>query len=237
MTELAPLLPWVFAVGAVVVLVGGFVLERKRRERIMTFALARGWAYAGEDSSLVDRWPGEPFGRGERRRARNVLTGQESGRAFTAFDYSYVTHSTDSKGHRRSSTQRYGVCVVAAPAPLGRVEVVPENVITRTADAIGLTPDIDLESDDFNRSFRIRARDAKLASDLLPPRTMEYLLAARPDAWRTAGPYLLSWHPGRLDPASVVRACAVLDRVIDGTPSFVWKDAGVRPAGGYDPQP
>jgi hypothetical protein len=31
---------------------------------------------------------------------------------------------------------------------------------------------------------------------------------------------------GRLDPAEVVRTCAVLGRVQDGIPGFVWKDAG-----------
>ena len=44
MTDFAPLLPWLFGLGVVAVLVGGFLLDRKRRERIMTFCLARGWS-------------------------------------------------------------------------------------------------------------------------------------------------------------------------------------------------
>lgn len=235
MTDLAPLLPWLFGAGVVAVLLGGFVLERKRRERLMAYALGRGWTYTGEDPTLVDRWPGEPFGRGDRQRATNVLTGHENGRSFTAFDFSYVTHSTDSKGNRTSSTHRFGVCVVPLPGYLGTVEVTPEDLFTRAAGAVGLVHDIDLESEDFNRRFRVRAGDAKLASDILPPRTMEYLLSVRPEAFRTCGMHVVSWHDGRLDPAEVVRTCAVLDRVIDGVPSFVWRDAGADP--GYAPPP
>lgn len=237
MTDLAPVLPWLFAVGAVAVVVGGFLLEQKRRERVMLFARNRGWRFVAEDPLLVDRWDGDPFGKGERRRARHVLTGVENGRPFTAFDYSYVTRSTDSKGHTSTTTHRFGVCAVPLPAPLGTVEVLPEDLFTRAAGAAGLLASIDLESEDFNRRFRVLASDRKLASDVLTPRTMHFLIAAQPEAWRLQGRHILSWHPGRLEPAEVVRTCALLGRVLDGIPSFVWKDAGARPASGYDPQP
>jgi hypothetical protein len=237
MNGLAPLLPWLFGLAVVAVLVGGFVLERKRRERLMLFALKRGWQYVGEDPGLTDRFAGTPFGRGDRRRARNVLTGEESGRPFTAFDYSYETHSTDSKGNRTTTTHRFGVCVVPLPGPLGVVEVTPEGMFSRAAGAVGLTSDIDLESEDFNRMFRVRADDRKLASDVLTPRLMHFLVSVRPAAWRLQGRHILSWHTGRLDPAEVVRTCAVLCRVVEGIPSFVWKDADPGAASGYDRRP
>lgn len=237
MTGLAPLLPWLFGLGVVAVLVGGFLLERKRRERLMLFAVKRGWQYVAEDPTLADRYAGTPFGRGDRRRARNVLTGEESGRRFTAFDYSYETHSTDSKGNRTTQTHRFGICVVPLPGPLGVVEVTPEGMFARAAGAVGLTSDIDLESEDFNRRFRVRAEDRKLASDVLTPRTMHFLESVRPEAWRLQGRHILSWHTGRLDPAGVVRTCAVLCRVVEGIPSFVWKDAEPGAASGYDRRP
>ena len=236
MADLGPLLPVLFGVGVVAVLAVGFVLERKRRERLLQFVLMRGWTYAGEDPSLVDRWPGEPFGRGDRRRARNVLTGIESGRPFTAFDYSFQTHSTDSKGHRTTTTHNWTVVVVPMPGWLGGVQVVPESVLDRVAGAVGLMQDIDLESEDFNRRFRVSASSPKLASDILTPRTMEYLLAMDAEAWRTCGSDIVGIGQGRLDPAEVVRTCAVLGRVLDGVPSFVWKDAGAT-GSHYSPEP
>jgi hypothetical protein len=236
MSGLMALLPWLFGLGVVAMLVGAYVLDRKRRERLMQFALMRGWTYAGEDPSLVDRWPGAPFGKGDRPRARNVLTGTEAGRRFTAFDYTYETHSTDSNGHRSTTTHRWAVCVVPMPAWLGFVQVVPQSVLDRFADAVGLVSDIDLESEDFNRRFRVSAGSPKLASDILPPRTMEYLLSMDAGAWRTCGSDLVGFAQGRLDPADVVKTCAVLSRVQQGIPSFVWKDAGA-PGSGYSPGP
>lgn len=218
-----------------VVAVVGFQLEQKRRDRVLAYALGRGWRYDGEDRSLVDAWPGQPFGEGDNRRARSVLTGQESGRSFVAFDYSYDTHTNTSKG-RRTRTHRYAVCVVPLPTALGVVAVLPENILTRAAGAVGVSSDIDLESEAFNRRFRVRARNAKLASDVLPPRTMDYLVGLPPDtvpAFRLQGTHVIAWRDGRLEPADVVRTCAVIDRVIDGIPSFVWRDAGLP--GGYDP--
>jgi len=223
-TDFAPLLMGLFAVGAVALLVGAFLLDRKRRERIMTFCLARGWQYVDEDPSLSDRWSGEPFGHGDSRRARNVMRGNECGRDFVAFDYSYETHSTDSKGNRTTSTHHFGVTAVTIPAYLPKLEVAPAGVFGKLTDAVGLTTDIDLESEDFNRSFTVRADDRKFATDVLSPRTMQYLLTAPKAAWRIQGNTMLRWASGRLDPADIIVAAAVLDQVADGIPAFVWKD-------------
>lgn len=236
MLRLGPLLPVLLVAGGIAVVAVGFVLERKRRDRLLQFAVNRGWSYTGEDPSLVDRWPGEPFGRGDHRRARDVLTGTESGRPFTAFEYSYQTHSSDSKGNRSTTTHRWTVVVVPMPGWLGTVQVAPESVLDRVAGAVGLVQDIELESEDFNRRFRVSASSPRLASDILTPRTMQYLLSVDAEAWRTCGSDLVGFAQGRLDPAEVVRTAAVLGRVLDGVPGFVWRDAGGGPTQ-YSPEP
>lgn len=215
-----------FGLGAVAVAVGGYLLEQKRRDRMLQYARNRGWQYTAEVPALCDRWPGTPFGKGDHHRARNVLSGSESGRPFTAFDYSYQTHSTDSKGNRTTSTHHWAVTVVPMQGYLGRVEVQREGVMDRMAGAVGLVQDIDLESEDFNRKFRVSATSAKLASDVLTPRTMQYLISMDAEGWRTCGSDLVGFAEGRLDPAEVVKTCAVLGTVHAGIPSFVWKDHG-----------
>lgn len=232
----AGLLLVVLVAAVVGVGVVAYRIDQKRRERLMQYALMRGWTYVAEDPGLVDRWPGEPFGKGDHRRARTVLTGTEDGRPFTAFEYSYETHTTDSKGGRSTTTHRWTVCVVPMPTWLGTVQVVPETALDRMASAVGLVTDIDLESEAFNRRFRVSASSRKLASDVLTPRTMEYLVAVGAEAWRTCGSDLVGFAQGRLDPAEVVKTCAVLGRVLDGVPAFVWKDAGA-PGSGYSPRP
>jgi hypothetical protein len=83
----------------------------------------------------------------------------------------------------------------------------------------------------------VSATSPKLASDILTPRTMAYLLSVAPaQAWRTCGGDIVGFAQGRLDPVDVVRTCAVLGRVQDGVPAFVWKDAGGA-GSGYSPGP
>lgn len=214
-----------------VVAVLGFMAEQKRRERLMRDCLARGWTYAAADDSLAYRFDGPPFGQGDSPRAGNVITGVVQGRPFTAFDYSYETHSTDSKGNRTSTTHRYAVCVLTLPVPLPALSVVPESVFSRVATAVGLGQDLDLESEDFNRRFRVRSADPKFAYDVLHPRTMEFLVAADPCAWRIQGLDMIAWEQGRLEPAGILARSSTLARVADGIPAFVWKDRG------YDPRP
>ncbi len=228
-----------FAVGVVLLLavgVIGYVLEQRRRDRLMQWCVNRGWAYTDEDPSLAGRWTGAPFGQGERRRARNVVSGTEKDRSFVAFDYSYETHSTDSKGNRTTSTHRFAVYAVALPAYLPTLQVTREGAFRRLAGAIGLMRDITLESEDFNRAFTVRAADAKFASDVLSPRTMEFLLSVPDVQWRIEGTSILSWDGGRMRPEQIVVATAVLDRVTDGIPTFVWKDHGYEPPH-YDRKP
>jgi hypothetical protein len=227
--DISALLPVLFGLCFVAVVVVAFVLDRKRRDRLLQFCVARGWTYVDEDPSLTGRWTGEPFNEGNRRRARNVITGVESGRPFTAFDYSYETQSSGPKGKKTSSTHRFAVYAIHLPAFLPSLEVVPEGAFSRLAGAVGLVSDIDLESEDFNRKFRVKADDRKFATDVLSPRTMAYLLWAPPEAWRIQGTDIVRWQLGRLEPADVTVCTAILDRVADGIPAFVWKDHGYYP--------
>jgi hypothetical protein len=197
--------------------------EQKRRQILQSFALSNGWAYAARDDSWTERFAGSPFGEGDHRSAKNVLTGAHAGRQMAAFDYSFQTHSTDSKGHTTTTTHRYAVCAVRLPAPLPGLELSPETVLTRFAGALGFD-DVELESEDFNRHYRVRARDPKFAYDVLNPRTMQALLARPALHLRLFGADALCWESGRLAPAALLERLSALDVLIDGIPSFVWAD-------------
>jgi len=106
---------------------------------------------------------------------------------------------------------------------LPTLQVTPENVLTRIGHSLGLD-DIDLESEDFNRRFRVHASDRKFASDVLTPRTMQSMLARPAVSWRIAGTDILTWVDGRMTPLAVTKALSTLELVVDGIPSFVWKD-------------
>ncbi len=204
--------------------------NKKRRALFAQFAAGNGWTLTDEDDSLTRRWDGAPLGRGDHRRAQLVLTGQWRGRAIVAFDYSYQTHTTDGEGRRSTTTHRYSVCAVAMPTVLPKLQVTRENVLTRLGNDVGLG-DIEFESEDFNRTFRVTCPDRKFASDVIHPRQMAMLLAAAPrvaaQGWRIEGSDLICWDDGRQQPVEILGRLSFLGAVLDGIPAFVWHDRGV----------
>ena len=218
---------------AVVIAVGvyAYQADKKRRAALQAFALSNGWTYSAADDSWCNRFAGSPFGDGDHRRSRNVLQGQHNGVPMVAFDYSYETHSTDSKGNRTTTTHRYAVCALQLPAPLPLLELSPESVLTRVAGALGV-PDIELESEDFNRRYRVKAHDRKFAYDVLNPRTMQALLSRPAQHMRLLDVDAICWENGRLAPVELIARLSTLQTLITGIPSFVWSDHREATPGG-----
>ena len=218
--------PFVFLAGLPVVAYLAFrswQQDQRRKQQIRTWAANNRYGYDVEDDAWCERWNGDPFGEGDHRRAENVVNGATATRPFVAFDYSYQTHSSDGRGGRSTETHRYTVTAVQMSAFLPTLQVTPESVLTRMGHAFGLD-DIDLESEDFNRKFRVHANDRKFASDVLTPRTMQALIARPAMSWRISGTDIVSWSEERMTPLLVTKATSTLELVIDGIPSFVWKD-------------
>jgi len=201
--------------------------EQKRHALLFQWATNSGFSYVREDDSWCVRWDRAPFGEGDHRRAENVVTGVDHSRPFACFDYSYETHSSDGRGGSSTTTHRYVVSSVQLPTYLPVLQVTPQSLFTRFGHALGLEDDIELESEDFNRRFRVSSRDPKFASDVLSPRTMQALLT-RPDlSWRFDGQAAVAWREGKLTPPVALADLAAIRTVIDGIPSFVWHDRGV----------
>jgi len=220
-------LPFVLIV-AVIAIAGYFgyrswQAEQKRRELLMMWATNSGFSYVVEDDSWCARWNATPFGEGDHRKARNVITGTHKDRTFVAFDYTYETHSSNGKGGQTTTTHHYVVTSLQLPTYLPQLQVTPENMMTRLGNAVGLE-DIELESEDFNRRFRVHASDRKFACDVLTPRTMQMLLSRPATSWRIDGSDIFTWRDGRLSPAMCLATTRQLQDIVDGIPSFVWHE-------------
>lgn len=226
------------AVGLVAILVVGglgLLVARRRRDAVRVWAEENGWSWRASDRSLVSRWSERPFGTGAVRRATEVVSGPASagsGRLAVSFRYSYQTpDSGDGSGPR---VHEYHVVAVMLPAALPQLDLVPANLGTRIATALG-GQDIVFESDDFNRRWRVTSPDLRLAHDVVHPRTMARLL--EPDVadlrLRFAGDALLSWTSGRPRLDTVRWTAARLDEMIDLVPPYVWQDRS--PGGGASP--
>lgn len=196
---------------------------KKRRELFMQFAAGQGWRWTPRADGWTARFQGTPFEDGDNREACNVLEGVFRERPMVAFDYSYETHSTDSKGHRTTSTHRFAICALSLPAALPTFELVPEGLLGRVGTMLGMQ-DIELESEDFNRRFRVRCDDAKLAYDVLPARTMEALLTRPALHVRLSGTDAVCWEDGSHSPSELLSRLDTLSTLLDGVPSYVWSD-------------
>ena len=216
----------VFAVGLAIVIAFGvfaYQADKKRRAALQAFALSSGWSYTARDDSWCQRFAGAPFGDGDDRRASNILSGSYESRPMVAFDYQFDTHSTDSKGNRTTTTHRFAVCALQLPAPLPGLELSPESALTRLAGHLGFD-DVELESEDFNRKYRVKAHNRKFAYDVLNPRTMAALLTRPSLHMRLLDIDALCWESGRLAPAELLARLSTMQLLIAGIPSFVWSD-------------
>ena len=194
----------------------------QRTNDLAAYCKAKGWRFAEHDPfGLVHRWEGPPFDEGRRRRVRNVITTEVDGRAVVAFDYSYVVgYGKDSK------TYEYGVVALGLPCRLPWLHVAPDDALSRLGTMLGMA-DIDLESEEFNRRFRVRCGSPKFAHDVLTPRTMHALLGIMPVEFRFTGTDALSFRRGYLEPSEMLERIHALRTVVNGIPSFVLRDRGV----------
>jgi hypothetical protein len=198
-------------------------LERRRRSRFIAGAAARGWTYAPRDRRLPQRWDSWPFGQGRRRRARHVLRGTVDDRPCVAFEYTFRHRVPGGPQGPAEAVATWSVVAVALPSPLPRVAVARSGPLGRVAAALG-RQGFELESEDFNRRFRVRTDDPRVASDVLHPRMMAELLDGPFYDFRLDAADALSCRPGRMRLEDVDDRLAFLSRVVARIPAYVWRD-------------
>lgn len=194
-----------------------------RAAGFQALAAERGWTFVPFDPQFTTRWSTAPFGRGYGLEAREVAVGALDGMPCAAFTYSYTTGS----GKDRRTTA-YAVTTMMLPAMLPEITVTPESLVGEIVPGI-VRADVDVESETFNRRYRVRTPYPKYASDVLPPRTIEALLSVEPFSWRIDGRDIVAWGPPTDDMDSVQARLEVLATVVRNIPQFVWRDAS-RPA-------
>lgn len=221
----------VFSAGVVAVAIYSAQRNAKRLEALAAWARQAGWSYDGRDDTLAWSMTLDPFGRGDRIEGRDVVRGSWQGMPACSFTYASIDVSRDSEGRAQESSSLYHVVMLDLPAALPMVEVTPEGFGAKLVKAAGGT-DINFESDDFNRTYRIDASDAVVAHAVIHPRLMERLLQpdVRGTAWRINGSRILTWRSGATEPAAIAPALALLTTVVQSVPRHVWLDHGFDPA-------
>jgi hypothetical protein len=218
---------WPVLIGAgVAVLVGLIVVgivvgvrnERRRREALRLWAAQHGWAYV--ERPKVDWWSRLP---GRNRIGVSImLSGGLDGYPVSVADYSYTETST-STSHRAdgtsttsssSTTYEFVVVVVRLPRPGPTVDVQPRHALSKLGRAIFGEAKTAIGHPEFDRAFRIGAKDPAAARRIVGPMLTAEHLAGRVPGWSLHGAELLTYQRGKLgDPATIPGLAAPLIRV------------------------
>ncbi|WP_028050468.1 DUF3137 domain-containing protein [Cellulomonas sp. URHD0024] len=214
-----------FASGLVAFAALGWWASRKRIERLRVWASANGWTYATSDRSLVDFSRMQPFGVGHAKKATEVLAGRFERLSALSFTYRWTTGSG-----RDSTTHTAHVVAMVLPAALPTVELTPDGFGAKLAKLVG-AQDIQFESDDFNRAFRVASSDPRVAHAIVHPRLMERMLRddALGSSWRIEGTWILTWATGSTDLDRLASRLALLSSIVRSIPRHVWLDHGFDP--------
>jgi hypothetical protein len=229
--DFATLLPVLLIIAAAI---GANVYRKRqmgdRRATVTAIASKGGWRYFEDEPGLAGRWPGDPFGRGDHPDVTNVIRGSWGARKFIAFDYSYqLRHGLLADRRGGGITIRHGVVVMKLPAGLPYLQVQHENLLgEKVADLLTGEQDIQFESDEFNRLFRITADDTWYARAVIHPRMMNLLMERGEVGWRVSGGDLVGWHRGHHTEEELRRRLDFLATLIEEIPTQVWID--------HDPQ-
>lgn len=129
-----------------------------------------------KDHTLADTYGFlNKLAQGSNRYAFNVLSGDHRGNRVLVFDHHHETHSTNSKGQRRTQHHYYSVFILTLPQIFPELTITREGIFSKIAQAFGYD-DIDFESHEFSRKFCVRCKDKKFAYDICHSRMMEFLL-------------------------------------------------------------
>ncbi len=215
----------VFVVAVAVAVVGGivwsFYAKRKRAETFQTMATQLGLSYAPEDPFGVLGWPFALFQRGDGRGVENVLWGTWQKVDVTAFDFWYYEESTDSEGHTSRSYKRFDCAITTIGAACSHLTIDHESLLSRIAGALSLK-DLQFESDEFNRAFKVNAKDERFAYAFVDARMMRWLLEhAQGYAFEVLGDRLLVAGP-KIQPLAFLPLLGTLKAFREQVPRAVF---------------
>lgn len=202
-----------------VVIYVAYELERRRRRQFELLARTHGLAFYPQDPFGTLEQPFAIFHRGHSRKVRNVLVGKSptDGSEVRAFDYTYTTGSgKNSQTHHKTCVMGY----LGTAWPILGIE--REGLFNRFKDFVGVA-DIELESEEFNRTFEVRCADARFATAFLDPTMMEVLLRSGiDDGLEVGGAWMIETFD-RVSPPETVALVQRSDAIRSNVPELLWE--------------
>ncbi|MFO1533845.1 MAG: hypothetical protein ABR562_09190 [Thermoplasmatota archaeon] len=198
------------AVGIVFAVRAAIARAARIRAEYLAIAARQGWEFIATDAyDRPGRYSGfTPFGKGDKRRAENVLSGPYQGTTVDLFTYRYEVTTSNGKT-TQTTVYRNRIVAMQMPVAAPNLTLSKETLGKKIFDALG-GEDIDFEWDEFSRRFWVKCDDRKFAYDAIDARMMEWLMA-QADAgvdWQWRGRTLMVTKVGRFSPEECLPALA-----------------------------
>lgn len=206
------------------------------RERLRFYAFNVGLEYLGDpDSPQMGDWgfqsllgperspwatqfsDFEPFRSNAQGRVTKVMVGNIKGNEWQIFDYRYTERSGKS-----STTYEFQVFTVKLPGYFPRLEIKPEHFGSNWF----VGPDLNVESAEFNRKYRVETADREFAFGVLHPQLIEKLIQAPSLTWQLAGNHLVLVDEGRINTGTVDSAIRLMVQFLHLMPPYLREDYG-----------
>ena len=213
----------------VMVIIAGIVFSviaaKKRREALMQLASKLGFSYSPDkDRDIDNRYEHlNALRHGSNRYAFNIIKGDYQGHRVQVFDYHYETHSTDSKGHRKTHHHHFSFFIMTLERSFPELIITKEGIFSKIAQAIGFD-DIDFESHEFSRKFCVKSKNKKFAYDVCNAQMIEYLLANTDMNIEIEDGQLALAFKRKLSAEEIEHNLSRLERVRSLIPAYLFKD-------------
>ncbi len=200
-----------------------FWRSRRMRDEYREFAQTHGWTYLGTTHEFNSRFSSFPFGQGSARRQESVVRGTFNGQQCASF--AQVFETARDRDTPISGKHAYQVTLAEIPVALPRLDIVPENLPAAISKALG-GGDIDVESHEFNRRWRVMTNDPRYAHSVLDPRMVERLLHTDVEglAIRIEGGAVYVWSMGRQSSVNLARRLGVVTGIARRIPEHVIRE-------------
>ena len=183
------------------------------------------WQLIGRDDTLIAKYGLTKAGFGHT--TEKVIRGSNDGLPIEAFIHSWKTQRTetytDSEGRNQTRT------VTESHSEILTAIMMPFSFPLISVDGGGGGGKVRFESEEFNDRFTVRTDDPKFASDVIHPRTMEFLMAVQPPGFRIEG-NVMRFSPDKHDTQLIGFCADFAHELLSRVPSFVWKNLQVTPA-------
>lgn len=146
---------------------------------------------------------------------RFIFDGASERMPFQAFQYQY----TSSSGKNRK-THYFMIASLIIPAWMPELSVSKEDILDKIGKTFG-GQDIQFESEDFNRMFRVRGSSEKIAHDVMHPQMMEWFMHVQPPGFQMRDHRVVLWRSGELTTDFVMDSRAMFQQFWDLIPDYV----------------